>query len=201
MDPLKIEYLPFTKLVPSPNNSRSHSPEQIAQIAASIKEFGFNVPVAIDENNNIIAGEGRYLAIRSMPAYKHKVPTIRLKHLTEAQQRAYIIADNQIALNSTWDEKKLYKEIGQLMNANFDLGTLGFSDDELSDLLKSVPTVEGLTAVSSHTRKQATEKEPSEGKGKTRRLAVLVFCKDATDQLEVYAQLTDQGFECQNAVI
>lgn len=200
MEELKIEYLPFASLVPSPNNSRAHSPEQIAQIASSIKQFGFNVPIAIDDKRNILAGEGRYLAVRSMAQYKKKVPTICLAHLTEAQRRAYIIADNQIALNSTWDEKKLTAELFALIDQDFNIGSLGFNEDQLKEIIKNPVHLEKISIVSGHTRTTGGEK-PADGKGKTRRLAVLVYCETAQDQEELYGQLTDKGFECKNTVI
>jgi ParB-like chromosome segregation protein Spo0J len=197
---LKIVYQPFTALRPSPNNIRLHSPEQIAQIAASIKAFGFNVPIAVDGENNILAGEGRYLAVKSLQQYKKNIPTISLAHLSEAQKRAYIIADNQIALNSTWDPAKLSKEILELMEMEFDVSTIGFDNDQLLEILKDNSTLDKVTAVSSHTRSVGEAKEKT-GKGKTSRLAVLVFCQSAEDQEEVFGQLSDQGFECKNTVI
>ncbi len=200
MEPLKIVELPFASLRPSPNNSRSHSPEQIAQIAASIKKFGFLVPILIDQDRNILAGEGRYLAVRSLPAYKKNVPTISLAHLTAAERRAYIIADNQIALNSTWDPGKLSKEVVELMEQDFDISTIGFDNDQLLEILKDSSTLDKVQAVGPYTRSTG-EPKASAGTGKKSRLAVLVFCESVEDQEEVFSQLTDKGFECKNTLI
>lgn len=100
--PESMERLPISRLIPYVNNSRTHSDEQVAQIAASIREFGFTSPILIDESDGIIAGHGRVLAARKLGMAE--VPCIRLGHLTEAQRRAYIIADNKLALNAGWDE-------------------------------------------------------------------------------------------------
>jgi len=125
---MKIEEVATDKLIPYANNARTHSESQVAQIAASIREFGFNNPVLIDEKSTIIAGHGRVLAATKLEL--DKVPCIRLSHLTEAQRKAYIIADNKIALNSGWDEELLRLELEGLTDIN-QLAT-GFSADELN---------------------------------------------------------------------
>ena len=125
----EIENLPTEQLIPYANNARTHSDAQVAQIAASIREFGFNNPILIDENDTIIAGHGRYAAALRLAL--DSVPCIRLSHLSETQRKAYIIADNKIALNSGWDEELLALEIENLKNADFDLGVLGFDPSEL----------------------------------------------------------------------
>jgi site-specific DNA-methyltransferase (adenine-specific) len=139
---LKIEHRPLEGLIPYANNSRTHSDEQVAQIAASIREFGFTNPVLIDGEDGIIAGHGRVLAARKLGL--DKVPCIRLAHLTEAQRRAYVIADNKLALNAGWDEALLRVEIETLQGLDFDLGLTGFSEDEIAALL-AVSTVDGNT--------------------------------------------------------
>lgn len=110
--PLKIEMLPTSLLVPYANNARVHSEAQVAQIASSIREFSFTNPVLVDPDNGIIAGNGRVLAARLLGL--EQVPCIRLSHLSEAQRRAYIIADNKLALNGGWDEELLRLELGRL---------------------------------------------------------------------------------------
>ena len=137
-----IELLPIEGLIPYVNNSRTHSDEQVAQVAASIKEFGFTNPVLIDNDNMIIAGHGRIKA--AMRLGLTEAPCIRLAHLSEAQKKAYIIADNKLALNAGWDDELLRLELGQLGEDGFDLSLTGFDDDELSKLL--IPEqIDGLT--------------------------------------------------------
>lgn len=133
--PKKIEHLPLDALVPYARNSRTHSPEQVAQVAASIREFGFTNPVLIDADGGIIAGHGRVMAARQLGLAQ--VPCIRLGHLTDAQKRAYVIADNKLALNAGWDDAVLAAELRDLDAHGFDLDLIGFSDDELADLLGS----------------------------------------------------------------
>lgn len=129
----KIEYINTEELVPYKKNSRTHSEEQIKQISESMKEFGFTNPVLIDEENEIIAGHGRVLGAKKLGI--ESVPCIRLEGLTEAQKKAYIIADNKIALNSGWNEDILKMEILDLKDEDFKIGLLGFSDSELDKLL------------------------------------------------------------------
>ena len=127
---LKIESLPIDVLVPYIRNARTHSDEQVAQIAASIKEFGFTNPVLIDQDGGIIAGHGRVMAARKLSL--EAVPCIRLSHLTPTQRRAYILADNKLALNSGWDMDMLKIEFDELEAYGFDLELTGFSLDEIS---------------------------------------------------------------------
>lgn len=138
----KIENVLIDKLVPYARNSRTHSDAQVAQIAASIKEFGFTNPVLIDAGGGIIAGHGRVLAARKLGLTD--VPCIRLDHLTDAQKRAYVIADNRLALNSGWDMEMLKVEFADLQELGFDLELTGFDLDEIKELLAPVGT-EGLT--------------------------------------------------------
>ena len=132
---MQIEHLQVAELVPFINNSRTHSDEQVAQVAASIKEFGFTNPILIGSDNVIIAGHGRLLAARKLGT--ETVPCIRLAHLSEAQRRAYVIADNKLALNAGWDDELLSLELGELENMDFDLSLIGFSEYELGALLNS----------------------------------------------------------------
>ena len=139
---MQLEQIGIATLIPFAKNSRTHSDAQVAQIAASIREFGFTNPVLIDEANGIIAGHGRVLAARKLKLIE--VPCIRLLHLTEAQKRAYIIADNKLALNAGWDEAMLKLELADLKALDFDLDLTGFTTDEIDALLADAGT-EGLT--------------------------------------------------------
>ncbi len=139
---IQIERIGVEALIPYARNSRTHSDAQVAQIAASIREFGFTNPVLVDEANGIIAGHGRVLAARKLKM--PDVPAIRLSHLTEAQKRAYVIADNKLALNAGWDIELLRLEINDLRGLEFDVALTGFSTEEL-DALMAAPGTEGLT--------------------------------------------------------
>lgn len=129
---MEIIYKKLSDLKPYENNARTHSEEQVAQICASIREFGFTNPLLIDESGGIIAGHGRLAAAKILKM--DEVPTIELKGLTEAQKRAYVIADNKLALNAGWDEELLKAELEALQNLDFDLELTGFSEDELVDM-------------------------------------------------------------------
>ena len=123
---------PVADLIPYARNSRTHNEEQIAQIMASIKEFGFTNPILIGGDNVIIAGHGRLLAAQRLGL--KEVPVIRLPDLTETQRKALVIADNKIALNAGWDEEMLALEMKELEESDFNLDILGFSEDELKEL-------------------------------------------------------------------
>lgn len=131
---LAIEYRSVNDLIPYVNNSRTHSEEQVKQVASSIREFGFTNPILIDEDNGIIAGHGRLMAANKLAL--DEVPTITLTGLTEAQKKAYVIADNKLALNSGWDEDTLRNEIQHLSEIEFDLELLGFGSVELEKLIE-----------------------------------------------------------------
>ena len=139
---MKITQKKVTELIPYVNNSRTHSDEQVAQIAASIKEFGWTNPILVDGENGIIAGHGRLLAARKLG--HTEVPTIELKDLTETQKKAYIIADNRLALNAGWDNEMLIIELNDLLADGFALDILGFDPKEIAALLEP-KMVEGLT--------------------------------------------------------
>ena len=136
-----IEQIGIETLIPYANNARTHSEAQVAQIAASIREFGFNNPVLIDEQSSIIAGHGRVLAARKLEL--DSVPCIRLNHLSETQRRAYIIADNKLAMNAGWDDELLALEFEGLGEEGFDLELTGFTLDEIAELSPKI--TEGLT--------------------------------------------------------
>lgn len=134
---LKIVYRPRRELLPYARNAMLHSDEQVAQLVDSIEEFGWTNPVLIDEAGVIIAGHGRVLAAESMGF--DPVPTITLKGLTEVQKRAYRLADNRLPRNAGWDEKLLSLEIMDLKDLDFDIDKIGFTDAEISKLLKIEP--------------------------------------------------------------
>src|ERR1035441_8496355 len=129
----RIEIWLINRLVPYAKNARTHSPEQVAQIAASIVEFGFVNPILVDTNDGIIAGHGRLLAARQLGLAE--VPVVVLDHLSETQRRAYILADNRLAMNAGWDDAVLAAELGDLAKAGVELTLIGFSDEELEALL------------------------------------------------------------------
>jgi len=139
---MQVEQISIETLIPYVNNARTHSDAQVAQIAASIKEFGFNNPVLIADDNSIIAGHGRVMAARKLG--KGTVPAVRLSHLTEMQRKAYILADNKLALNADWDNSLLAIELSDLKDLGFDTDLTGFSSDEIAALMP-VELTEGLT--------------------------------------------------------
>ena len=128
----QIEHIKTGDLIPYARNSRTHSEMQVAQVAASIKEFGFTNPVLIDKDNVLIAGHGRVMAAQKLGL--EQVPCIRLCYLTEAQKKAYVIADNKLALNAGWDDEMLALELSELQDLDFDLDLTGFDADELNEL-------------------------------------------------------------------
>jgi hypothetical protein len=136
-----IKAVPVASLIPFARNSRTHSDGQVAQIAASIREFGWTNPILVDEKSSIIAGHGRLAAARKLGMTE--VPVLVIDHLTDAQKRALVIADNKLALNAGWDAALLSSEIAGLTEDGFDTSLLGFSDDELANLLAD--KTEGLT--------------------------------------------------------
>jgi DNA modification methylase len=171
----KIEWLSVETLIPYAKNARTHSDEQVAQIAGSIKEFGFNNPVLVDKDNSIIAGHGRLMAARKLGM--DKVPVVQLGHMTEAQRKAYVLADNRIALNSGWDTGMLSLELQDLKD-DIDLSLLGFDPDELDALLNPIEETEGLTD------EDAVPDVPDEPKTKLGDIYILgnhrLMCGDST---------------------
>jgi DNA modification methylase len=171
----KIEWRLVETLIPYAKNARTHSDEQVAQIAGSIKEFGFNNPVLVDKTGSIIAGHGRLLAARKLGM--DKVPVVELEHLTESQRKAYVLADNRIALNSGWDTSMLSLELQDLKD-DIDLSLLGFDPDELDALLNPIDETEGLTD------EDAVPDVPDEPKTKLGDIYILgnhrLMCGDST---------------------
>ena len=132
-DGLSVEYIAVEKLIPYALNSRTHTDAQVLQIASSIKEFGFTNPILVDEEATIIAGHGRLLAAKTLDM--QAVPCITLRDLSTAQKKAYVIADNRLALNAGWDIEMLKTELLVLDDSDFDLSLLGFELQELKDIL------------------------------------------------------------------
>jgi ParB-like chromosome segregation protein Spo0J len=172
----KLENVAIDKIIPYARNSRTHSDEQVAQIAASIKEFGFTNPVLIDKDGGIIAGHGRVLAARKLGL--KEVPCIRLGHLTETQKKAYVIADNKLALNAGWDVDLLCIEIKELALENFSLTTLGFDNQELAKMFDE------------ESEKPLIEETYSQV------FNVIVECKDEQEQEKIFNRLDSEGYKC-----
>jgi ParB/RepB/Spo0J family partition protein len=181
--PDKLERWPVDRLVPYERNARTHSPEQVAQIAASIAEFGFTNPILVASDAGIIAGHGRLEAAKSLGLTD--VPVVVLDHLSDAQRRAYVLADNQLALNAGWDADLLRVELQELEAQEFDLSLLGFSDEELSELL---PEVEQLDPEEQGDPDEAPE-PPADPVSKPGDVWLLgkhrVMCGDSTSLTEV----------------
>lgn len=142
MEKLEVAYIATTDLIPYANNPRTHSDQQVAQVAASIQEFGFNNPILIDEHNGIIAGHGRLAAAQKLDL--KLVPTIMLEGLTEAQRKAYVIADNKLTENGGWDYDLLAVEIERLKELDVDIDLTGFDPTELDKILEP-EVIQGLT--------------------------------------------------------
>lgn len=136
----KMELVDIDKLIPYVNNARTHSPEQINKLRASLREFGFINPVIVDDKFNIVAGHGRVMAAQAEGI--KEVPCVYVDYLTEAQKKAYILADNRMAMDAGWDEEMLRVELEALQDMAFDLSMTGFDDKELADLFKTEEEVE-----------------------------------------------------------
>lgn len=144
MNPIHIEYRQVEALIPYARNAKQHSEAQVAQIAASIREFGWGAPILIDGQNNVIAGHGRLLAARKLGL--PEVPVVPLDHLSDTQRRALILADNKIGENASWEDELLGIELADLKDAGFDLGLTGFSQEEWEALIAGEEaTKDGLT--------------------------------------------------------
>ena len=140
---ISVELWPISRLIPRVTNPRTHTPEQVKQVAASIKEFGWTNPILVGADNDVIAGHARLLAARQLQLTE--VPVIQLAHLSDSQRRALVIADNQLALNAGWSEEMLQLELQALQEADFDLSIVGFDDEELARLLAAQEATTGLT--------------------------------------------------------
>ena len=182
---MQITEVAVEALIPYAKNSRTHDDAQVAQIAASIKEFGWTNPILVDGDKGIIAGHGRLMAARKLGLTK--VPVIELKDMTEAQKKAYVIADNKLAMNAGWDMDFLKLELQDLEDADFDLSLTGFDDKEL-DALLAPPIEEGLTD------EDAVPEVPEEPKTKLGDIYILgnhrLMCGDSCN-IESVEKLTD----------
>jgi ParB-like chromosome segregation protein Spo0J len=145
----QVERWPLAALIPYARNARTHSDEQVAQIAASIREWGWTVPVLVDEQGTLIAGHGRVLAAQQL-GLCHGVPTMVARGWTQAQIQAYRLTDNQLALNAGWDRELLGLELGELKLGGFDLALTGFGELELGDCLRTARR--GLRTPTMHRR-------------------------------------------------
>jgi len=189
---MEIKEVEVTALIPYAKNSRTHDDAQVAQIAASIKEFGWTNPILVDGDKGIIAGHGRLMAARKLKM--DKVPVIELNGMTDAQKKAYVIADNRLALNAGWDNAMLTIELQDLEDEGFDLSLTGFDDSELDALLNPIEETEGLTD------EDAVPDVPDEPKTKLGDIYILgnhrLMCGDSTsiDAVEklMNGQLADQ---------
>ena len=174
----EVEMVNLDKVIPYARNSRVNSDEQVAQIASSIQEWGFTVPILMDEGFGLIAGHGRLMAAQRLGL--KEIPAMVAKNWTEAQKKAYIIADNKLAMNSTWDEAMLKIEIKELTDLNFDTDLTGFSLDDLASLFDD------------------TEKDyelPDEQEYKET-YEVAVICDGEAQQEKMYNELVEKGYKC-----
>ena len=175
---MQIEQLKVGDLIPYVNNSRTHSDEQVMQVASSIKEFGFTNPILIDDDGGIIAGHGRLLAAKKLDI--DEVPCIRLGYLSEAQRKAYVIADNKLALNSGWDNDLLKIELMQLDSIDFDLNLTGFDLSELANIFDPV-----------------TEEIELKEQAYSETFNIIIECDDEQNQESIYNELQEKGYKCQ----
>lgn len=174
---IQIQPVKVKDLIPYANNARTHSDEQVAQIAASIKEFGWTNPILIDGENGIIAGHGRLAAARKLGM--EELPAIQLDGLTKAQKKALILADNKLALNSGWDYELLKIELEELNDQNFDLSIIGFDADELEKVM--------FDNIETELPKEQDLKAMYE---------IAVECKDGNEQQIVFDMITEKGYKC-----
>ena len=175
---MQVEQLKVGDLIPYVNNSRTHSDEQVMQVASSIKEFGFTNPILIDDDGGIIAGHGRLMAAKKLGL--DEVPCIRLGHLSEAQRKAYVIADNKLALNSGWDNDLLKIELMQLDSIDFDLNLTGFDLSELANIFDPV-----------------TEEIELKEQAYSETFNIIIECDDEQNQESIYNELQEKGYKCQ----
>ena len=172
-----VERRPVAELTPYARNARKHSAKQVDQIVASIKQWGFTVPVLVDEDGTIIAGHGRVMAANKMGLLE--VPVTVARGWSEPQRRAYVLADNQLAANSSWDQDLLAVEMGDLKAADFDLTTIGFSDREISRGLKSLEPETAGSVLSDDLQ-----------------FRIVVDCTSEEHQAELLARLEEEGIAC-----
>jgi hypothetical protein len=174
-----IEMRKVDELVPYARNARTHSPEQVSQIAASIREWGWTTPVLVAEDDTILAGHGRLMAARQLGIAE--VPTMVARGWSEAQRRAYVLADNQLALNSGWDSDLLRVELEGLKELDFDLDVIGFDADDMQKF--------GLAPVEAF---DATD----ESGLLDQKFQVLIECVDEQEQVDVISTAEEKGWKC-----
>ena len=181
IDNPKYKTVLVSDLIPYARNSRTHSDVQVNKIASSIKEFGFLNPVLIDKDNGIIAGHGRVMAAQKLGL--KELPVLQIGHLSDTQKRAYIIADNRLALDAGWDEEMLRVEFAELAEDGFNLELTGFDVGELGHIMFDDV---GDTNETPSAESESAYKE---------QYAVIVTCKDATEQETVYNKLAENGYD------
>lgn len=186
----RLEMWPVERLRPYERNARTHSPEQVAQIAASITEFGFTAPILVDGKDGILAGHGRLEAAKELGLAE--VPVVVLDHLSEAQKRAYVLADNKLALNAGWNLDLLAAEIEELRVENFDLSLLGWSEDELAELLPEVEELESMPELADG------DKEPVQQMTFTLHDDQAEIVKEAIEKAKAMGPFVDTGNENSN---
>lgn len=187
---MQIIQLQPKQLTAYSNNARTHTAEQIQQICAAIQEFGFTNPILIDEKNEIIAGHGRLQAAKKLKL--KTVPCIQLTHLTPQQKRAYVIADNKIALNAGWNDELLKTELLDLQASGYDITNTGFIDDEITAILNDLP--EAPAALTDEDDIPETPKTPTSKRGEIYQLGQhRLMCGDSTSP-EDYEKLMGGGY-------
>lgn len=182
-DKIQFEYRDVDLLVPYARNARVHTEEHVAELAGSIREFGFNVPVLIDEDNNIMAGHGRVLAARKLGM--EKVPVVIASHLTDIQRRAFMLADNKLHDNSTFDFELLNLELEDLKGEGFNLEILGFSPLEFEDIEEGDQEFDDSDAGI-----------PDESMDAGEQYDIVVSCRDADEQIALVERLQGEGYSC-----
>jgi len=175
-----IEMVAIEELLPYVNNSRTHSQEQVEQIAISMREFGWTAPIIMDDEGMVLAGHGRLMAAKKLKLTE--VPVIRVSHLSEAKKKAYVIADNKIAENSGWDKELLFAELSFLQEEEFDLSILGFDGTELADLM-------GLG-----------EEAEDESESVPQEFAIIINCEGEAEQAGLLDELESRGIKCRALV-
>ena len=178
-----IKRVATVDLIPYANNSRVHSDEQVNQIASSIKEFGFLNPIIVDGDNGIIAGHGRVMAANKLGI--KELPCVDASHLSEAQKKAYVIADNKLALNAEWDFDLLKIEIESLQEDDFKLDLLGFDVDELNGIL-------GFDDIAEEDEEESEQDYEDKYK---EQYGVIIMCKSAEEQEKIFNKMQQNGYE------
>ena len=174
---MQVQQYKVEDLIPYANNSRTHSDAQVAQIAASIKEFGWTNPILVDGKKGIIAGHGRLLAARKLEM--SEVPVIELNHLTPTQKKALIIADNKLALNADWEQELLKIEIQALSDDDFDITLLGFDEIELGKMFDEMD-----------------EEDDIKAQNYNEVFNIIVECADESEQEKIFNRLNTEGDKC-----